>query len=42
MWVHGAAAAPYLQEGERTSQATWTRLMQTFQGRFLLFAVWFN
>lgn len=42
MWVHGAAAVPYLQEGERTSQATWTRLMQTFQGRFLLFAVWFN
>jgi hypothetical protein len=42
MWVHGAAAVPYLEEGRLTSEETWSRLARTFQGRFVVFAIWFQ
>lgn len=42
MWVHGAAALPYLEKGPRTDQRTWNRLQRTFGGNFLAFAVWFQ
>ncbi len=39
---HGAAAIPYLEQGEMTSPQTWRRLQRTFGGNFLAFAVWFQ
>ena len=42
MWVRGSAAAPYLEEGERSTPATWQRLTRVFQGEFIGFALWFN
>lgn len=42
LWVQGSAAAPYLEEGEKTSPATWAQFQRAFGGEFFLFAVWFN
>jgi hypothetical protein len=42
MWAHGAAAIPYLEQGELVSRDTARTLNATFQGRFLAFAVWFQ
>ncbi|MCO6047790.1 hypothetical protein NG895_28125 [Aeoliella sp. ICT_H6.2] len=42
MWVHGAAAVPYLEEGEVVSQETARTLNRIFQGRFVAFAIWFQ
>ncbi|MFO0900486.1 MAG: hypothetical protein U0836_23900 [Pirellulales bacterium] len=42
LWVHGAAAGPYLEQGETTSRETWQRLAQLFGGNFIGFAIWFN
>lgn len=42
LWVHGAGVAPFVERGLCTRQETWDRLMQTFQGQFIGFAVWFN
>ena len=42
LWAHGAAAVPYLEKGETTSEQTWTRLAQMFRGQFVGFAIWFN
>ncbi len=41
-WVQGPAAAPYLEKGEITKPATWTRLQRVFAGEFVGFALWFN
>lgn len=41
-WAHGVSALPYLEEGEVVSQETGRTLSRTFQGRFLVFAVWFQ
>jgi hypothetical protein len=42
VWVQGTAAAPYLEEGERTSFETWSRIQRIFRGGFIGFALWFN
>jgi hypothetical protein len=42
LWAHGAAAIPYLEEGELVTQETARSLSAAFQGRFLAFAVWFQ
>jgi hypothetical protein len=42
LWVHGAAAAPYLERGATTSREHWQRLEQLFGGNFIGFAIWFN
>lgn len=42
LWVHGAAAVPYLERGETTSREHWQRLEQLFGGNFIGFAIWFN
>ncbi|MFC1587740.1 hypothetical protein ACFL54_05465 [Planctomycetota bacterium] len=42
LWVQGSAAAPYLEEGELTKGEFWQRLVDTFEGQFIGFAIWFN
>jgi len=42
LWVHGAAALPYLEKGPLVTQETARSLSGAFQGRFLAFAVWFQ
>lgn len=42
MWVHGAAAIPYLEQGQLVTSETAETLSRTFQGRFVIFAVWFQ
>lgn len=42
MWAHGAAAIPYLQEGECSQPETWNRFNRVFRGEFIGFAIWFN
>ncbi len=42
LWIHGSAAAPYLEVGDVTQQETWERFQSTFGGQFLGFAAWFN
>lgn len=42
LWAHGAGVTPFVERGLCTRQETWNRLMQTFQGQFIGFAVWFN
>ncbi|HZN36564.1 MAG TPA: hypothetical protein VFB80_22195 [Pirellulaceae bacterium] len=42
MWVHGAAAVPYVEAGPTTQLETWTRLNALFGGQFIGFAFWFN
>ncbi len=42
LWFQGTAAAPYLEEGELTQPDFWRRLMNSFNGRFVGFALWFN
>lgn len=42
LWVQGTAAAPYLEEGERTSREHWNRIQRGFRGQFFWFAIWVN
>ena len=42
MWVQGAGALPYLEEGTQTKKEVWDRLLRVFQGEFIGFAFWFN
>ena len=42
LWVQGTGAAPYLEQGEVSTRATWDRLYRVFGGEFLGFALWFN
>jgi hypothetical protein len=42
LWIQGTAAAPYLESGEKTRPEVWGRLLQVFQGNFIVFALWFN
>jgi len=42
LWAHGAAAAPYAEEGSVATAETWVRLQQIFRGQFIGFAFWFN
>lgn len=41
-WIQGSAAAPYLREGEFTSEGTWQRLVEVFDDRVFRFSFWFN
>lgn len=40
--IQGAAALPYLEEGELTNRETWQRIVVLFGGQFFRYAVWFN
>jgi hypothetical protein len=42
MWAHGAAALPYVEEGDTVTRTTARTFNAAFQGRFLAFAVWFQ
>lgn len=42
LWLHGTAAAPYLEEGEITPSDTWMKINEAFRGEFPGFALWFN
>jgi len=42
LWVQGSGATPYLEKGTFTNEQVWGQLLQTFGGRFLPFALWFN
>ncbi len=42
LWAHGAAAVPFLEEGQLVTAETARSLNGAFQGRFLAFAVWFQ
>jgi hypothetical protein len=40
--IAGTDAVPYLEAGPISDSATWNRLMGTFEGNFIGYAVWFN
>ncbi len=42
LWFHGAAALPYLETGEVTSESDWNRFQQEFGGELFGFAMWIN
>ena len=42
LWIQGAAAAPYLEQGRLVSPEAIDRFEDSVQGEFLLFSVWFN
>jgi hypothetical protein len=42
MWVNGAGAWPYVEEGQVTQGETWQQFQRVFRGEFIGFAVWFN
>jgi hypothetical protein len=42
LWIQGAAALPYVEEGPKVTGATARTLTQTFEGRFVVFAIWFQ
>ena len=42
LWIQGAAAAPYLEEGELISPELWQRIQRVYGRQFTMFAVWFN
>ncbi len=42
LWIHGAAAAPYLESGPLAPMQAWRRFTRMTNGDGLIFAVWFN
>lgn len=42
LWIQGSAAAPYLREGEFTSDRLWRDLQSAFDGGFFRYAFWMN
>ena len=42
LWIQGSAAAPYLEEGEFTSDRLWRDLQAAFDGGFFRYAFWMN
>jgi hypothetical protein len=40
--IQGSAAVPYLEDGELTTQETWTRIARVFGGDFFQYFIWFN
>ena len=42
LWIQGAAAAPYLEEGRVTTAGAWRRFAQLAGGEAFLFALWLN
>ena len=42
LWIQGAAAAPYLEEGDFTTPGTWESLDRAFEGRVFRNMFWLN
>ena len=42
LWIHGAAAAPYLETGTLAQMQAWRRFTRMTSGDGLIFAAWFN
>lgn len=42
LWIQGTAAEPYLEYGPLTDPAFWRQLTESFDGRFVPYAIWFN
>ncbi len=42
LWANGAAAIPYLEEGEVSKPSVWDRFNRIFRGNFIGFAIWIN
>ena len=42
LWIHGAAATPYLETGKLAQLDAWDRFTRMTRGDGLMFAVWFN
>jgi hypothetical protein len=42
LWITGPAALPYLEDGPVITPEEWARIMEAFEGRFGLFALWVN
>lgn len=42
LWIHGAAAAPYLERGSLAQMDAWDRFTNMTRGDGLMFALWFN
>jgi hypothetical protein len=42
LWIQGAGAVPFLEEGQLTNTDVWRRLPRVFGGEFIGFAFWFN
>lgn len=42
LWIHGAAAAPYLEQGPLADMESWQRFETMTRGDSMLFAMWFN
>ena len=42
LWLHGAGAVPYLEEGRLAQMQAWDRFARMTAGDGLMFAAWFN
>ena len=42
LWIQGAAAAPYLEQGELADMRAWRQFLSMTPGNSMLFAFWFN
>ena len=42
LWAHGIAASDYLEEGDVSAPATWSRFKRVFDGDLFGFAAWIN
>ncbi len=42
LWITGPAALPYLEDGPVSTSEDWNTMVDSFGGRFGLFAIWFN
>lgn len=42
LWIQGAAAVPYLEDGPIAGRETWEPIMQLMGGDFWVYFVWFN
>lgn len=42
LWIQGSGVAPFVEEGQVTSNETWNRFERIFGGQFIGFAFWFN
>lgn len=42
LWIQGAAAAPYLEQGPLADMSAWGQFLQMTPGNSLLYAIWFN
>lgn len=42
LYAQGAGVLAYVEDGEMTDSTTWNRILQLFEGNFLIYVVWFN